>query len=171
MRYSPRIKWSMETFVEQVRNECNVDPSTECWNWTRARLANGYGRVTIDGKQWSVHRLVLFVTTGVFDEMARHSCDNPPCCNPEHLSWGTALDNMADCVERGRWHGGPPKRGEASHFSKLTEPQIVEIRRRRSDGETATSLASEYGVTAGQIRKIVSRQQWSHLPDQSEVAA
>ncbi|MFB9187253.1 HNH endonuclease signature motif containing protein [Dactylosporangium sucinum] len=31
-----------------------------------------------------------------------HSCDNPPCCNPAHLSIGTQAENMQQMVARGR---------------------------------------------------------------------
>jgi hypothetical protein len=32
----------------------------------------------------------------------RHKCDNPACCNIEHLEIGTPLDNVNDMIERGR---------------------------------------------------------------------
>ena len=38
--------------------------------------------------------------------IGRHICNNPPCCNPEHLEWGSASDNMKDRVASGRHCGG-----------------------------------------------------------------
>jgi len=35
---------------------------------------------------------------------ALHSCDNPGCVNPDHLRWGTELDNIKDAIAR-RKHG------------------------------------------------------------------
>jgi hypothetical protein len=37
----------------------------------------------------------------------RHSCDNPRCINPNHLTLGTAIDNNQDMITRGRhWRQG-----------------------------------------------------------------
>lgn len=51
------------------------------------------------------HRVSYFLTHGHLPPaplVIRHTCDNPPCCNPAHLVPGTYQDNARDCVERGR---------------------------------------------------------------------
>jgi hypothetical protein len=80
----------------------------ECWPWTGA-TRSGYGCLTVkvDGKPKSrrAARMAWALANGRPlgpGMMALHRCDNPPCCNPAHLYEGTAADNMADKVARGR---------------------------------------------------------------------
>lgn len=82
-------------------------PKGECWNWLWGKNAQGYGRVKIGGKLYSAHRIAFAIAKG--DELVHgakrlvlHSCDNPSCCNPEHLRLGSYRDNMQDMLSRGR---------------------------------------------------------------------
>jgi hypothetical protein len=34
-----------------------------------------------------------------------HRCDNPVCVNPDHLFDGSQLENLLDCVRKGRHKG------------------------------------------------------------------
>lgn len=94
------------------------DPDA-CWEWTRGRVSAGYGKMTIaTGTEIYVHRLVACGMTGrmlVPDEVVRHSCDNPPCCNPAHLLVGDQSQNIRDCVDRGR-HFSPGR--EMTHCKR-----------------------------------------------------
>ncbi len=85
-----------------------VDRSDNCWLWTGATNSNGYGRFEIwrRGKRCRhlAHRLALALsgvelTPGI---LARHTCDNPRCVNPNHLLLGSQVDNMRDARERNR---------------------------------------------------------------------
>lgn len=71
----------------------------------KASHTAGYARVTYDGKRVFAHRLVFFQTYGYWPDVCRHTCDNPPCVNPEHLVDGTHGDNIRDMMERGRGRG------------------------------------------------------------------
>lgn len=75
-----------------------------CLEWTGSRDIEGYGRLSLNLKQYKAHRMTL-IEAG-FEEMehALHSCDNPPCVNINHLSFGTAKENVLDAVTKGR-HG------------------------------------------------------------------
>lgn len=77
----------------------------ECWEWMAARDPNGYGR--IGGKRPRAelaHRVAYRLTRGDIPLGLHvcHSCDNPPCCNPNHLFLGTDLDNNRDMRAKGR---------------------------------------------------------------------
>lgn len=78
-----------------------------CMEWSGCRLsrnkARGYGRVRSGGKLVLVHRLVWELTFWTLPPWIHvlHRCDNPPCCNPDHLFIGTQRDNMRDRHRKG----------------------------------------------------------------------
>lgn len=88
-----------------------------------------------------------------------HTCDNPTCVNPAHLYLGDHSRNMRDMVDRKRKAVSP---GESNPQAKLTETQVIEIRRRYRRGN-GVRLAREYGIRQQQISRIVQRQRWKHV--------
>lgn len=76
-----------------------------CWNWQLRTSHNGYGLTQRKGLDLRVHRYAFELWKGEIPEgmLILHSCDNRKCCNPEHLRIGTAKENVADAIERGRW--------------------------------------------------------------------
>lgn len=80
-----------------------------CLEWTGATQGSGYGVIWLDGKNIGTHRLAWMLVNGPIPDglMIRHFvCDNPPCCDPDHLRPGTNTDNMADMVAKGRHSHG-----------------------------------------------------------------
>ncbi len=57
-----------------------------------------------------------------------------------------------------------PIRGDAHPGAKLTDEQVVEIRRRFDDGERQAALAREYDVSPMAMHYIVRRKTWRHIP-------
>lgn len=168
------IKWSRGTLIEAVRSECLVDVVTGCWVWKNGKDKDGYAKFYFEGKHWRVARAVLHVLTGDLQPHTRHTCDNPPCCNPDHLLWGTARDNVLDAVSRGRFSfNSRPQHGEQNGRSKLTDEQRAEIVRRRLSGERASDLAREFGVGRARVHALCPGlkpgpgpvQAWSRLPE------
>lgn len=77
-----------------------------CIEWTGAKQPRGYGHIaTGEGRETiGTHRAAWIVANGpIPDGMdVCHSCDNPPCCNPQHLFLGTRSENLLDMVDKGR---------------------------------------------------------------------
>ncbi len=127
-----------------------LKPNGECLVWTGCCVANGYGRTKVNGRATLAHRLALELegvdTTGHY---VLHSCDNPRCCNPDHLRTGTAAENSADMTSRGR------------QSRKLTEQDVLEIR--AITGMSQRAIADQYGVHRTVINRIINRKRWKHI--------
>lgn len=80
-----------------------------------------------------------------------HKCDNPPCCNPEHLFLGTHLSNMEDRKIKGRTY---ITSGEKSGMHKLKTKDVLKI---REDNRSLRVIANEYGVSKSNISMIKNR--------------
>jgi len=78
-----------------------------CWEWPGRKYPNGYGRIWRGGRDVRTHRYAYLLAKGPIPEglMILHSCDNRPCCNPDHLRAGTAKENREDAISRGRVRG------------------------------------------------------------------
>lgn len=89
-----------ERFWEKVRI------GDGCWIWAGAQSA-GYGNIRVlwSGvwKTTKATRVMWFLTHGEWPtQFMLHSCDNPICVNPDHLSEGTGSDNKQQEITRGR---------------------------------------------------------------------
>jgi len=143
---------------------------TGCLNWNRSQYPTRYGQAynEITQKMMPAHRLAWMIAIGEIPErlFVLHKCDNRLCCNPDHLFLGTALDNMRDCISKGRrsktrrisrpYHHNNP-RGENHSCAKLTDKEVDEIRDKYRPGVvTMQKLAAEYSVSYGTINHVLS---------------
>ena len=141
----PIIKRVHGTVAKRLRAHLKIDKLTGCHLWTGFRDLAGYGRMRADGTYRLTHRVAWEVKHGPIPEgmLVTHTCDNPPCCNPDHLKLGTHLDNARDRIERGR---GPGARARDLELN----PQWARVRRgiglsaARNDvrGESPTATGS-----------------------------
>lgn len=154
-----------------TRFDAKVDRSggpDACWPWTASRDAHGYGQIkcSILKRPLKAHRIALEAHLGhpIPESMkACHRCDNPPCCNPSHLFIGTQSDNMADCGRKGR-HPGPGLHGGDHPIAKLSESDVIEIRRLYATEKlTQTELGRQFGVGQAAISGIILRKSWTHI--------
>lgn len=89
-----------------------------------------------------------------------HSCDNPPCVNPAHLSIGTQADNIHDSIHKGRFN--------AFGRQKLNASQVREIRLRAAAGERHADIANRFGIARNTVGPIARRETWAHVSDDLE---
>ena len=54
-------------------------------------------------------------------------------------------------------------RGGRSNLAKLTDADVLEIRRRYAEGALQRELAAAYGIRQTNVSQIVRRQTWTHL--------
>lgn len=118
--------------------------------------ANGYPRVSLSGRKFKlIHVLVAEAFLGPKPELCevRHLNGNRADPRLSNLAYGTQSENAHDCYD----YGGRSGRG------KLFREEILEIRRRLSEGETQTSLAKAYNVTRQTIGNIKSGKTFSYI--------
>lgn len=157
----PRNFQTLQALLERT-----IATDNGCLEWQGYRDADGYGKVKVTNKPKSAHRIALFFVTGIYGEVAMHSCDNPPCINPDHLRWGTVQENNADMMAKGRHAKGDALafKGMAHPKARLTDSQVIEIRTRyAAGGITHRQLGREYGVSHAMIGDITRRECWSHI--------
>lgn len=125
----------------------------ECWIWRGCVGSDGYGHVRCGDKIVAAHRASFALAYGrVPSGHVLHSCDNPRCINPDHLSEGSHRRNMRECALRARNRTPRPGNG----YTKLSGNDVAAIKRRFAAGETNKSaLAREYGVTPPRIRQVL----------------
>lgn len=70
---------------------------------------------------------------------------------------------MQDMAAKGR-HGHTGGDGESNSQAKLTNADIVEIRKLSADGVSQRKIAKQFGVNQTGISAIVTRKRWSHVP-------
>lgn len=75
-----------------------------CHEWNGSRDTGGYGRMRHGGKAMPAHRAIWEIHNGPVPRelVMRHTCDNPPCVNLEHLLVGTKQQNAQDMLDRNR---------------------------------------------------------------------
>lgn len=132
----------------------------KCWLWTGGTNypPRDYGHLKVEGQTVLAHRFSYELHKGpVPDGMSVcHSCDTPRCVNPDHLWVGTAADNSADMLAKGR---------HTIHAAKLTPAEVRTIRRLRAEkGCTYEALGERFGVSGVAIRYAVTRKTWKDVP-------
>jgi hypothetical protein len=132
-----------------------------CWLWIGATDLSGYGKLKRHGVMLSAHRVAWEIANErrVPEGMhVRHSCHQPLCCRPDHLSAGSRVDNMRDMVAAGR-----QARGEGHGMSVLNDDIVRQIRRMGERGLAVREIAKAVGRNAGTVSEVLRGRTWRHV--------
>jgi hypothetical protein len=141
----------------------NKKTDDECWEWLGMKDKDGYGRFKIHYKPYRANRVAYTINNGEIEPgmWILHSCDNPSCVNPKHLRQGTNIENSQDAVDRNRM---AHQIGELHGGRKVSEEDVIEIRRLYSDSSIALSvIAEKYNIKISTVNIIATGKTWKHI--------
>jgi hypothetical protein len=149
------------TIAESHRYQAKIDRTGDCWTWTGAKDRDGYGWHKVGRQMRYAHRLAAEAVHGPIPStiLVCHHCDNPSCVRPDHLFLGSAADNSADMVAKGRQICGDAHWARA-HPERLSRGSNNPAARLRED---QVDLAATFAVSQPLISQIVRRVSWAHL--------
>ena len=107
---------TIETIKARFCGRLKTIEKTGCWEWQGAFFKGKrygifyWGIVNGKEKMFQAHRAAWTLFRGAIPDgtIICHKCNNPPCCNPDHLYVGTHLTNARDRDDAGttsRWDG------------------------------------------------------------------
>ena len=165
---TPTKLWG-EDIVQSVRKRAAVQRAFKghwkvtkkgCWEWSGGRSHN-YGQLRVH-EAWGdspvyAHRVSYLLNHGPIpsDVKVCHTCDNPPCCNPAHLFLGDDLANLRDMANKDRC-----AYGERNGMSRLTESNIIAIRKMKANGIRQSDIAKKFGISDPHVSDIVRGKKW-----------
>jgi hypothetical protein len=161
------IEWTDRVWSKFLAN-IEIGAPTDCWLWRAGRFSNGYGQFRVGARKVRAHRAYYERVVGPVPDglILRHSCDNPLCCNPEHLDPGTHAENAQDREMRGRGvHITPsPQPGAGNPAAKLTASDVLRIRTMVARGDRQSAVAAQLGISQSQVGNIARGACWKEGP-------
>ena len=148
-----------QKYIDRFWSKVDIRDPDDCWPWKAGIGSSNCGQFFDGKKNFIASRFAYEITKGPLVNEACHTCDNRPCCNPNHLFDGTQNDNIQDAVRKDRM-----AKGENHGRAKLTENQVLQIRQEYIPRVvTLKQLARKYGVCFARISNIIRRKNWKHI--------
>jgi HNH endonuclease len=139
----PRIPIPLKDRLEE---KLQVNDKTGCIEFTGSLNPNGYGQIGAGRRAQGLllaHRAAWLVHYGSMPtQNLCHTCDNPKCCNVDHLFEGDHTVNSRDKTIKGRHHN-----------VKVTEEMYKRMVEMHKAGAISSVIAKEIGLN----RSTVSR--------------
>lgn len=140
------------------------DLPTPCLIYQGSPFHSGHGAIKNNGRVELAHRLAWEAEHGPIPTDKRtgkpfvilHLCDNPACCNVDHMALGSQQENIQDCIAKGR-HSRP-----SANMNKLT--RAVEL---SASGNTPDDIAETLSVSPDEVERLLA----FHVEDASLYAA
>ena len=123
----------------------------DCWPWLEVKNDKGYGyfrvgkRKVLAHRYAYVHRYKEYITP---DDLICHHCDNPSCCNPNHLFKGTVKDNNDDKINKGR-------HAYKTH-PKFYEGEVFLMRKLYTAGIRIVRIAKMFRIHRAQMHRLLN---------------
>lgn len=133
-----------------------------CWIFTGRCNMHGYGTISFENKPVLAHRMAyILCIDDIPSEMnVLHTCDNPPCVNPDHLFLGTQQINVADMVSKGR--NFIPSLDNNPN-AKLSLKEVKEIKELLYTSVKQIDIAVKYRVSKQTISEIARGNLWKDM--------
>lgn len=136
----------------------------DCLQWPFYRCPKGYASMVHKGVSIYVGRIICMELFGQPDPdiEAAHSCGNGHlgCVNPKHLNWATRKENAADKIAHGR-----SSRGSKCSLAKITQSDVIKIRKAIKTGEMQRDIAARFRVSPQLVSAIKTGQCWGWLKE------
>lgn len=138
-----------------------------CWLWRKGKTSKGYGSVAVKGYRSNLaHRIAWAIAFGEIPPSSIcicHHCDDPACCNPEHLFPGDRSLNNKDKTAKGR-NVSPGIFGSKNPMAKLTEEKVIQIKAKYRTGRfTYQSLADRFRVSPALVGLVITGKIWKEV--------
>lgn len=143
--------------LKRFHDKYRVNPENGCWEWQASTQFWGYGAFRLGKSVTSSHRAAYRMFKGEIPKgiFVCHKCDNPPCCNPDHLFLGTQKENLKDADSKNRI-----LKGEKCPWAKISDSDYLKI---MVDPRPNKEIAKSFNTTAKQVRQLKSGYSRKHL--------
>lgn len=154
-------RYNLDKVSNRFWSKVDIRGPDECWNWLAGKTETGYGTFSVGEEMLRAPRVswVLCNLEEIPDGLVvLHSCSNPSCVNPAHLSVGTMADNARD-----RDKDGHTAKGSTHGNVRLSEEDVLAMVELRAEGETYSQLSERFGVSMPAVEDILMGRSWAWL--------
>lgn len=147
---------------ERIKEYIPISDPDECWEW-QGNTDGRYGKTSVGSTEYKAHRIAYYLFTGRKPSPTKdlcHTCDNPPCVNPNHLFEGSRSANLVDSVKKGRWGKRKQLKGDWHPDCIYPDDLVQRVRKVYATGLASThEIAKWTGMARSLVHRIVSGNQ------------